>query len=280
MREKILVLGGTGKTGRPLVAQLRAAVTPVRIGTRSPRHADEVAFDWTRPELAQAAFHRVWAVYIIAPTHSADHGTIVPPVLEEALRQGVQRFVLLSASSLERGGPMMGQIHDWMARNTRDWAVLRLTWFMQNFSEQQHLPTIRDESAIYTATGSGRVGFIDATDIARVAAAALSSKEAWNRDLLLTGPEALSYTEVADCLSRVLGRQIRHVNLSVEALAARHRAAGMDAEYAQLLAGMDAAIASGSEDCTSPGVLRATGQPPLSFEAFALRERPCWNSPT
>lgn len=71
-----------------------------------------------------------------------------------ALSSGVRRFVLLSASSLEAGGPMMGQVHAYLQSMAPEWAVLRPSWFMQNFSEQQRLATIRDEGAIYSATGA------------------------------------------------------------------------------------------------------------------------------
>lgn len=56
---------------------------------------------------------------------------------------------------------------------------------MQNFSQQQHLTTIRDERAIYSATGEGRIPFIDAEDIAAVAAAALTQSHTPNGDAIL-----------------------------------------------------------------------------------------------
>ncbi|HEV2604757.1 MAG TPA: ergot alkaloid biosynthesis protein, partial [Microvirga sp.] len=66
------------------------------------------------------------------------------------------------------GDPMMGEVHAWLATNAPEWAVLRPSWFMQNFSEGPHGRTIREESAIYSATDTGRVGFISADDIAEV----------------------------------------------------------------------------------------------------------------
>lgn len=276
MVQDMLVIGGKGKTGRYLVSHLRTLGIPTRVGTRAPTSPGDIAFDWTKPETAKAAFAGVQAIYIVAPTHSADHESIVPPFLHEALAQGVQRLVLLSASSLEAGGPMMGKIHSWLAKHAPEWAVLRPTWFMQNFSEQQHLPTIRDEGAIYAATGTGRVGFIDALDIARVAAVALTAKTAWNRDVILTGPQALSYGEVADQLSLGMNQKVRFTNLTVEDLAARYERSGLATDYALMLAEMDLSIAQGSEDHVTESVLDITGKSPTLLKDFIEREKACW----
>jgi uncharacterized protein YbjT (DUF2867 family) len=143
----ILVTGGTGTTGRAVARELSRLGLPFRIGTRRPSATAEIAFDWTKPELALTAFETTSAIYIVAPTDTSDHATIVLPLLEDALNHGVERFVLLSASSLEPGGPMMGQIHSWLSENAPLWAVLRPSWFMQNL-HNQHRRAILEEEAI------------------------------------------------------------------------------------------------------------------------------------
>ena len=89
---------------------------------------------------------------------------------------GVRRFVLLSSSlSGTRWPHDGGSFTPGLATNAADWAVLRPSWFMQNFSEGPHAKTIREEGVLYSATGTGRVGFIDAEDIAATAVAALGT---------------------------------------------------------------------------------------------------------
>lgn len=276
MTAEVLVIGGTGKTGRLVANKLAGRGIPHKIGTRGPATETDVAFDWQRPELARRAFEGIHAVYIVAPTNSSDHGAIVPPVLDIALSSGVQRFVLLSASPLQAGGPMMGQVHAYLQGKAPEWTVLRPTWFMQNFSEQQHLATIRDESAIYSATGAGKVGFIDVGDIADSAVEALLTKRSWNTDFILTGPEALSYADIAAKLTSALGRKIKHVSLSVELLAERYRRGGLDEAYARVLAAMDANIEQGSENRVTDGVLRMTGHQPTTADEFILRNKGRW----
>lgn len=164
---------------------------------------------------------------------------------------------------------MMGEVHAWLAANAPDWAVLRPSWFMQNFSEGPHAATIRDEGIIYSATGTGRVGFIDAEDIAASAAAALVAPTPLNSDVVLTGPDAWSYDDVAATISTALGRLLRHLSLDPAALADRFVKQGLPPDYARTLADLDLDIAAGAEDYTTQGVAQLTGRPPTSFRAFA-----------
>ncbi len=273
---KILVTGGTGTTGRLVVEGLRERGIVPKVGTRNPSRESEVLFDWQKPESARAAFAGMDAVYVVAPTNTSDHGSVVLPVLEIARSCGVRRFVLLSASSLEAGGPMMGQIHAYLKDNASEWTVLRPTWFLQNFSQKHHLNTIRQESVIYSATGSGRVGFIDASDIARAAVSALLADHSWNRDFILTGPETLSYSDVASKLTDVLGRAIRHVNLDVDQLVDRYCDGGLDRTYAETLALMDKWIEDGNEDRVTDSVGTLTGEYPNSADGFMRQHSGCW----
>lgn len=279
MSTQILVIGGKGKTGRLVTQELATIGVRAKVTTRSPSSHNDVAFDWEDHRTADAAFDGVDAVYIVAPTNNSDHGTIVPPVLDIARKRGVRRFVLLSASSLEAGGPMMGQIHSYLRDEAPEWTVLRPTWFMQNFSEQQHLETIRHENAIYSATGKGRVGFIDAADIARAAVSALLAETSWNRDFILTGPETLSYTDFAEKISDVIGRTIKHINLTTPELAERYARAGLDEAYASILAKMDERISEGSEDRLSNGVFALTGRSPNTAAEFAEKHKDSWAGP-
>jgi ergot alkaloid biosynthesis protein len=276
MPKYILVTGGTGKTGSRVVKQLRAKGLAPRVGTRRPLNKNELRFDWSDPSTFTDAFDGVRAVYLVAPTDTVDSLGAMQPGLKAALAAGVQRFVLLSASSLEEGGPMMGAVHAWLRSNAPEWAVLRPTWFMQNFSELHHRDPIRDESAIYTATDDGRIGFIDAGDIAACATALLVTPSVKNTDYILTGPEAISYDVVAAALSSQLGRQIIHHPLTVEELAERHQSLGLPEEYAKTLAAMDGAIAGGSEDRVTDDVLKLTGSLPTSIDQFVQQNLEAW----
>lgn len=276
MSLQTLVIGGKGKTGRSVVKKLKERNIDCLAGTRSPKIKGDIYFDWMDQERAVHAFKNVDRVYIIAPTNSTDHQAIVLPILESAKSLGVKRFVLLSASSLQMGGPMMGKIHEWVAKNTLEWSVLRPTWFMQNFSEQQHHPTIRDERKIYSATGEGKVGFIDTEDIAEVAVQALTVEKPWNSDFIITGPELLSYTDIAKSLTKTLSTGVVHQNLKESELISRYQTLGFNHDYSKLLTDMDVQISKGAENKLTDNVEKLTGKKPRAFKEFALLNKDSW----
>ncbi|SIN87726.1 ergot alkaloid biosynthesis protein, AFUA_2G17970 family [Parasphingorhabdus marina DSM 22363] len=279
MRNKFLVTGGTGKTGSRLAKLLRASGHCPLVATRNPDSSDQVRLDWADSATYEAALDGVKAIYLVAPANVPEPLTAMQPFIDRAIASGVERFVLLSASSLEEGGPMMGAVHRYLHEQAPSWFVLRPTWFMQNFSEQQHLPTIRDEHAIYSATDDGRVPFIDADDIAAVAAVALTDPAMPNGDAILTGPRSLSYDEVAEVLSDALGITIIHQKLSEKDLAGRIQSGGLSRIYAELLAAMDTAIAAGGEDRLTDSVVVLTGKTPRDLTGFVARNIERWKTP-
>lgn len=170
----------------------------------------------------------------------------------------------------------MGAAHQWLIDHAPHWSVLRPTWFMQNFLDDPHLASIRDEGRIYSATGAGRVAFIDVADIARVAVEALTGAALKNRDVLLTGPEALDYGDVAQRIAAASARPVVYHTLTVDSLAARFEAAGMPSEYAQALAEVDGEIERGSEEQVTDEVAAITGRPARTFADFAAENRDLW----
>lgn len=276
MNALVLVTGGTGKTGRRLVSRLRQSGFACRIAARGMRADDP--FDWTQPGTWARTLEGVTAAYLVAPTLQQDVAPIMIDFLEQALRRGVSRFVLLSASLLPAGGPAMGQVHLWLEQNAAQWAVLRPSWFMENFSEGHHLRSIREEGRIYSATESGRVPFISADDIAAVAQAALTRETSFNSDFVLTGGEPISYDEVAGCIGGAIGRAVSHHRISADELAARHRSLGLPTLHAQTLAAMDTAIAAGMEDRVTDWVQLLTGRQPARFDDFVAATASKWSA--
>ena len=268
----VLVTGGTGKTGRRVAEQLAAAGSEVRVASRG----GPFPFDWSDPETWDAALAGVSAAYLVAPPGAGDVSAAMIAFVQAAMARGARRFVLLSGSPMPEGGPGVGQTHRWLRENTADWAVLRPSWFMQNFSEGQHLATIRDEGVIYSATEDGRVPFISADDIAASAVAALTGPAPLNRDFILTGPEAISYDAAARGIGEAAGRPVAHRRVSTEDLAAWYRTLGRPALLAQMLGVMDTMIAGGAEDRTTDCVQELTGRPPSGFDAFTQANSALW----
>ncbi|WP_411123429.1 NAD(P)H-binding protein [Streptomyces sp. x-19] len=268
----LLVTGATGTTGSRLVARLTRAGHPVRTAARraTPVTGTEpVTFDWSDPTTHDAALIGVRAVYLVPPPGASEPAAVMLPFLDRARRAGVRRAVLLSSSLIPVDGPATGAVHRALPDVFPEWAVLRPSWFMQNFTGRHpHADDIRTEGLLTTATGRGRVAFIDAEDIAAVAAHALTDPTPHNTDWILTGPQALSYDDVATVLTEVTGRPVRHRSVPVDEMRARH-ARVVPPEFAAVLAELDRRIADGAEDRITDAVARITGRSPRSFTAYA-----------
>ncbi|MGW8698640.1 NAD(P)H-binding protein [Streptomyces eurythermus] len=271
----ILVIGATGTTGGRTAARLTAAGHRVRAAGRRATPvpgAQPVRFDWYDPDTFDGALDGADRVYLVPPLGDPDPAEVMLPFLRRAGAAGVRRAVLLSSSAIPAGGQGVGAVHRALPELFDQWAVLRPSWFMQNFTgAHMHARSIREHGVIHTAAGSGRVGFVDADDIAAVAVHALTDDRAPDTDLVLTGPQALGYDDIAAIVTEVTGRPVTHRPLTYEEM--RDRLAGqLPREFAEMLAGMDRAIAEGAEDRTTDTVQRLTGRPPHSFREVAERE--------
>lgn len=264
----ILVIGGTGTTGRIVAAKLAERGHPTRIASRRPSTGG-FRFDWYDPTTHPDALAGVRAIYAIPPVGEVDPAPIMVPFLDRARSAGVRRVVLLSSSAIGPAEHGLGLVHARLGELFAEWAVLRPSWFMENFvGEQPHAVTAGEHGEIVSATGAGRVGFVDPADIAEVAVRALTDPTPHNTDHIITGPEALSYDEIAAVLTEVGGRQVRHRAIDAAELAVRHSAIGIPPDFAHFLASLDTAIAAGAEDRTTSTVADVTGRTPRSFRDF------------
>lgn len=277
MSPHVLVTGATGKTGRRLMELLQQSDVPAVAASREVAE-DRVLFDWTDRDTWDVALRDVQAVYVVAPMAADDPGRLMIDFVERAIGLGADRFVLLSASVLPAGGPVMGQVHQFLSQSAAGWAVLRPSWFMENFSEGPHCATIRDERAIYSASGHGRVPFISAEDIARAAAAALTVGIPPNSDFVLTGPELLSFDDVAQRISQAIGQTVTHRSLTFEERVARQVANGLSEAHAQTVALGDLVIAENGEDRMTTGLAELVSAPPVTFDTFVAQNARRWNS--
>src|SRR5689334_5732444 len=198
----ILVLGGTGKTGRRVADRLRAAGADVRTAARA---GADVRFDWDDPSTHDAALAGAGALWLVPPTLRTDHAPLVSALLDRAEAAGVGHVTLLSAGGVEHAPPEVALRAielDLIARERLGRTIVRPRWFMQNFSEGYFAPAIATEGVVSAPTGDGAEAFVDVEDIAAVAAATLLDPAAHDgAEYTLTGPEALTFAAVAAQLS-------------------------------------------------------------------------------
>lgn len=226
MAGTILVAGATGNTGRALVRLLAAAGVPVRAaarrraGLQGLEAAEIVEIEYDKPASLSRALRGVDRVYLAAPLVT-EMVALTERVVVAAVKAGVRHFVKLSGVGGEDSESLqLGRWHREAERLVESsgmvWTHLRPNSFMQNFTNQ-HLGSMRALGLFHDPVGEGRVSYIDVEDVAAVAAAVLTEPGHDNRTHILTGPEAVSSHDVASLLSRASGREIRCVEVSVEA---------------------------------------------------------------
>ncbi len=274
-----LVLGGTGKTGRRLTRRLSGEGHVVRAGARTPGSAapgvEPVRFDWDDDTTWGPALTGTDGAYLIPPALRTDHPPLLGRLAGQAADAGLQRLVLLSARGVDQGpsNPLLEAERAVTAAAGDRVAVtvVRPSWFAQNATESFLRPGI-EQGTLVAPTGDGAVPWIDAEDIAAVAAAALTGEGHGGRVYELSGPRALTLAETAAVLTPYAGREVRHVDLPVEQWVAGAADGGLPRGYAQLLGGLFEVIRAGHEAALSDGVQQALGRAPTSYEDWAARE--------
>lgn len=261
---EILVLGATGKTGRRLVRTLRAAGKPVRAASRS----GEVLFDWSDQDTWQAALDGVSALYLVAP----EDPTPVEIFVKQAAAAGVGRFVALSARGIEQLPPHSFQGMAAAERAVRDsgaeWTIIRPNNFNQNFDEDLWCAPLR-AGRLALPIGPVPEPFIDAQDIADVAAALLTSDGHHGQVYELSGPRALTFGAAVATMAGAAGRAIRYVELTPSEYRAELLAEGASEAVAAELDVLFAAMRTGHYAEPVDGVQRVLGREPVDFDDYA-----------
>ncbi|HXV58905.1 MAG TPA: NAD(P)H-binding protein [Gaiellaceae bacterium] len=259
--QTVLVLGGTGKTGTRVASRLAARGVPVRIGSRSA----ERPFHWEREETWAAAVEGAGAAYV------SFHPDLAVPGAVEAVRAfaglavdaGVRRLVLLSG----RGEEEAERAEQAVREAGAEWTIVRCAWFSQNFSESYLLEPVRLGEVVLPAGDVGEP-FVDAEDIADVAAAALVEDGHAGELYELTGPRLLTFAEAVAELSGATGREIRYVPVGLSEYAAALAEEGVAAEYVALLTYLFREVLDGRNAFVADGVRRALGRQPRDFGEY------------
>ncbi|MGH3694523.1 MAG: hypothetical protein ACRDRX_11165 [Pseudonocardiaceae bacterium] len=161
-----------------------------------------------------------------------------------------------------------------MGRGTFTHSILRPAWFMQNLSEA-HLKPV--DGLITVPTGNGDKAFVDADDISAVAAATLADSDAHaGAQYALTGPEAITVSDAANIIARVTNQPIKHHDVDREVWIRASVAAGVPADYGDMLRLLTETIASGHGSRPNDDVQTVTGVAPTSFADFAVRTVQAW----
>jgi len=207
--QKILVLGGKGKTGARVAERLTKLDKIIRIGSRS----EKPSFDWENPGTWAGAFDGMDTVYITFQPDLAVPGALktIEKFTSQAVKGGIKKMVLLSGK-----GEKEAELCEQVVMNARvDWTIVRASWFNQNFSESFFLDPIL-AGHVELPKADVLVPYVDADDIADVVVESLLDHNHIGQIYELTGPRQLTFEQATAEISKATGRDIKFNSITMD----------------------------------------------------------------
>jgi len=273
----ILITGATGRVGGATLRQLSTRGMPVRALVRNAEKAalvaglpvETVIGDLAQPRSLESALDGITAALLVSPfdPHQAE---LQGNFIDAAKRAGQVHVVKISGlgtalDSSVRSGRWHAQTEKHLEDSGLPFTHLRPPFFMQNIL--RFVPTIRASGEFVGSLGQGKVAMIDVDDIAAVTATALTTDAHAGKVYVLTGPEALSYSDVAERLSRILGRTVTYKDVSLAVMRERLLASGLP----EWQVDFSSALSAGHASAVTSTVEAVTGRPARTLEQF-IRE--------
>ena len=274
---KILVTGATGTFGAAVVDALSDMGADFRVLVRDPARfkgkCEDIAVgDFADQASLDSALNGIERVFL-ASFDRGDMPGLQGNLLDAAKRQGVRHVARISTMHVDNPnfGPIMAD-HARGEQQLEDSGLafthLRPSWVLQNFFPTSSATPVRD-GKIRLPAGDGPVSFVDARDVATVAAVALTEPGHEGVTYELTGAEARTHRELAEVLSTTTGKEITFENLSLEHYLSELEAAGWPALSVQSMEMLFSDMREGGQGIVTDHVQRVTNRPPLSIEDFA-----------
>lgn len=259
----ILVIGGTGKTGRKVVERLNKLGQKVRVGSRNA----QPSFDWENPETWASALQGMDKVYITFQPDLAVPGALeaIEKLTKMAAKAGVKKLVLLSGKG-EHEAELCEQV---VIHSGLDYTIVRASWFMQNFSESFFLdPILAGHVAL--PKPEAKVPYVSTDDIADVAVQALLDDKHNGQIYELTGPRLLTFEQVIQEIAQVSGRELLFTAVELEEYIKFLKQAGVPEDYVWLINYLFTHVLDAKgNDVVTGDVEKVLGIPPKDFSEYA-----------
>lgn len=261
--EKVLVIGATGKTGSRVCQLLSEVLPPEKIKAAS-RQSD-THFDWSSPTSWVQALDGVSHVYLTYFPDLAVPSSIIHinDFCQLAKKQNVKHITLLSG----RGEPAAQQCEDIVINSGMNWTIVRASWFNQNFSDG-FFKNFIDAGQINLPVTDVKEPFIDADDIAEIVTKSLITDEHINALYEITGPELLTFNDIATLFSETLGKPVTFSSITSEEFNSTMSAAQVPEEVTSLLGFLFTEVLDGRNQYITNGVEKALGRKPKSFKEY------------
>jgi len=263
MKENYLIIGGTGKTGRKVVANLEDQGHNVRIGSRSA----VPSFEWEDPSNWMDVLKDIDKMYVVFYPDLAVPGAYeaIQRITMVAKAVGVKKVVLLSG----KGEKEAERCEDLIATSGLDYTLVRASWFNQNFSESFFVdPVLSGEVAL--PMPEAQIPFVDTDDIADVVTAALNGDQHNGKTYEVTGPRKVTFAEAIAEISKATGRPISYHPITLKEYTEIMKNAGLPADYIWLFEYLfREVLGNPNNQVVSNDVERVLGRKAKDFSEFA-----------
>lgn len=271
----MILVTTAGKVGASAARVLAQSRRPVRVLVRDPSsHRDLAALgvellpgDLDRADSIAAAVEGVQSIILVTPAALGSELAVI----EAARRAGVPHVVKVT-SDASADSPIgrrrdHHRIEQALVASGLPHTLLRSNAFLQNLLALA--PGIAATSGFSSSTGDGRIGMVDARDVGEAAATVAADPAGHEgRTYRLSGPESLSYDDVARRLTSILGRTVTHRRITTEQQEAALVELGLPEPIAHANALALALFAEGDSDWTGPDLGTILGRRPIGFDAF------------
>jgi len=279
----ILITGATGNNGQELIRQLTAMGQRVRVLIRKPAEAAKLdgsnievaAGDFDKPETLEAALQGVEKAFLLTPV-AERFVQWQKDFIEAAQRAKIKHLVKFSGMGADSHSPsgllkFHAETDDILRNSGVPFTILQPNSFHQNVLSFAN--TIKVQGVFYWPLKNASQSTVDIRDISAVAAKVFTSSGHEGKSYVITGPEALTFQQVAEKLSSVLGRKIQYVDVPISAAADGMRKSGMPDWNVQAVSDLLAYFATGAAATVTDIVPRLLGRPATSFEQFVKDHR-------
>jgi uncharacterized protein YbjT (DUF2867 family) len=277
---KILITGATGNVGSAVLdilsstdANLRALVhDEPKAQSLRDRGVEAILGDFLDPESLAPALEGVGTVLLITPIHPEQVRQAANVIEAARDSDNDPRIVRLSVAQASHEAPTKNsrqhaQIEEELISSGLPYTLLRPTTFMQNTLATAR--AVASEGRIYQPFKDGKLGMIDARDMGKVAAKVLTEEGHEGKTYTLTGPAAISFYDIAEMLSEVLGKKVDYVPISLEKAKEAMLGMGLSEWKAEVLIEYARAHSQGYSNFTTEDVEQLTGHPATSYREFA-----------